>query len=132
MKDFLLDTHNFLWAIFQPEQLGQPTLSVLENSENNIFVSNITFWEISLKYDLGKLTLGCKPDDLLKVVDEMGLIKISITSEEATLFYQLPKVTHKDPFDRMLIWLAFSRNLVLISKDSQFNLYHQYGLQAIW
>jgi PIN domain nuclease of toxin-antitoxin system len=132
VKDYLLNTHSFLWAIFQPEQLGLQYVSVLENSDNNIFVSNITFWEISLKYALGKLTLGCKPNDLVKVADEMGLIKISISSEAAALFYQLPKVAHKDLFDRMLIWQAISRNLILISKGSQFNLYHQYGLQAIW
>jgi PIN domain nuclease of toxin-antitoxin system len=48
------------------------------------------------------------------------------------LFYQLPKLAHKDPLDRMLIWHAISRDLVLISKDSQFNHYSQYGLQCIW
>ncbi|MFZ2168983.1 MAG: type II toxin-antitoxin system VapC family toxin [Methylococcaceae bacterium] len=132
MNSYLLDTHSLLWSIWQPEKLGLQAIAVLENTENNVFVSGITFWEISLKYSLGKLTLGCKPDDLLKVTDDMGFAKISLSLEEAALFYQLPKLAHKDPFDRMLIWQAISRDLVLISKDSQFNHYRQYGLQCIW
>jgi PIN domain nuclease of toxin-antitoxin system len=132
MKSYLLDTHSFLWSIFQPEKLGKQSISVLENTDNKIFVSSITLWEIALKYSMGKLKLGCKPDDLLKIINEMGFEKLSLTLEESALFYQLPRLAHKDPFDRMLIWQAISNDLVLISKDGQFDNYSQYGLQVIW
>ncbi|MDO9049584.1 MAG: type II toxin-antitoxin system VapC family toxin [Methylobacter sp.] len=132
MKSYLLDTHSFLWSIWQPEKLGQDAVNILENVDSPIFVSSITLWEISLKYSLGKLKLGCKPEDLLKVIDDMGFKKILLTFEEAALFYQLPKLAHKDPFDRMLIWQAVSNDLILISKDSQFDNYSQYGLNVIW
>ncbi len=132
MKQYLLDTHSFLWSIWQPEKLGQKALDVIEDSDNIIFVSSITFWEISLKHSIGKLTLGCKPDDLLNYADDMGFIKIPLTSEESALCYQLPKSTHKDPFDRMLIWQSIANDLILISKDSQFPNYNQYGLKIIW
>lgn len=65
MTSYLLDTHSFLWSIWQPEKLGQQAVAILENTDNRIIVSSITLWEISLKYSLGKLKLGCKPDDLL-------------------------------------------------------------------
>ena len=58
MNTYLLDTHSFLWSIWQPEKLGKQAVAVLENTDNKVFVSSITFWEISLKYALGKLTLG--------------------------------------------------------------------------
>jgi PIN domain nuclease of toxin-antitoxin system len=132
MNNYLLDTHSFLWSIWQPEKLGKQAIAVLENTDTMVFVSSITFWEISLKYALGKLTLGCKPDELLKLSDDMGIKKISLTPEESALFYQLPKLAHKDPFDRMLIWQAVANDLILISKDGQFNHYSQYGLKVIW
>ncbi|MCF7967084.1 MAG: type II toxin-antitoxin system VapC family toxin [Methylobacter tundripaludum] len=132
MKSYLLDTHTFLWSIWQPEKLGQQAVAVLENTDNRAFVSSITLWEISLKYALGKLTLGCKPNDLLKVIDDMGFEKLILSHEEAALFYQLPKFAHKDPFDRMLIWQVVSNDLILISKDNQFDQYSQYGLNVIW
>ena len=52
MTSYLLDTHSFLWSIWEPEKLGQQAIAVLENSENDVAVSSITFWEISLKYSL--------------------------------------------------------------------------------
>ncbi len=132
MNSYLLDTHSFLWSIWQPEKLGQQALTVLEKTDNKVFVSSITFWEISLKFALGKLALGCKPDDLLKFADEMGFVKMSLTPEEAAMFHQLPKLSHKDPFDRMLIWQAIANDLVLISKDGQFDNYSQFGLNVTW
>ena len=86
MNSYLLDTHSFLWSIWQPENLGQQSVAVLENTDNKVFVSSITFWEISLKYALGKLTLGCKPEELLKFADDMGFAKISLTWGESALF----------------------------------------------
>jgi PIN domain nuclease of toxin-antitoxin system len=132
MSSYLLDTHRFLWSIWQPEKLGKKAAVVLEKTDNIIFVSSITFWEIPLKYALGKLTLGCKPDELIKISDDMGFAKTSLTPEESALFYQLPKLAHKDPFDRMLIWQAVVNDLILISKDGQFDNYSQYGLKIIW
>lgn len=132
MKSYLLDTHSFLWSILEPEKLGNQAKVILENTDNKIFVSSVTLWEISLKYSLGKLKLGCKPDELLKTLDEMGFEKTSLTVEEAALSYQLPKLAHKDPFDRMLIWLAISHNFDLISKDGKFDNYQQFGLNVIW
>ncbi|MGG7054051.1 type II toxin-antitoxin system VapC family toxin [Nitrosomonas sp. ANs5] len=132
MKRYLLDTHSLLWSIWQPEKLGAQALAVLENTNNPVFVSSISLWEISLKYSLGKLNLGCKPSDLLPIMDEMGFERMILSFEEAALFYQLPRIAHKDPFDRMLIWQAISNDLVLISKDGHFGQYNQFGLQVIW
>lgn len=133
MNGYLLDTHSLLWAILEPEKLGKQAISILENVDNRILVSSITFWEISLKYSLGKLTLSCNPDDLLvAAINEMGFEKLPLTSEETALFYQLPRLPHKDPFDRMLIWQAISHDLILISKNSKFEDYNQYGLNVIW
>ncbi len=132
MKSYLLDTHSFLWSILEPEKLGKQAQIILENTDNKIFVSSVTLWEISLKYSLGKLKLGCKPNELLKTLDEMGFEKIPLTVEEAALCYQLPRLAHKDPFDRMLIWQAISHDFDLISKDDKFDNYSQFGLNVIW
>ncbi|MBT9098105.1 type II toxin-antitoxin system VapC family toxin [Methylovulum psychrotolerans] len=128
----MLDTHSFLWSIWEPEKLGSQAVAVIENADNEVFVSCISFWEVSLKYALGKLSLGCNPDTLLKLADDMGFTTIPLTPKEAALFYQLPKLAHKDPFDRMLIWQAVANDWVLISKDSQFDAYGSSGLKTIW
>ena len=54
---FLLDTHSFLWAVFDPEKLSRSARKMIEDPANDVLVSVITFWEISLKYNLGRIAL---------------------------------------------------------------------------
>jgi PIN domain nuclease of toxin-antitoxin system len=133
MSAYLLDTHSFLWSVFAPEKLSQPVHAALSDYHNFVYVSSVTFWEISLKAGIGKLTLtGCLPDELPEIAQRMGYLSLSLEPEEAACFHRLPKLPHKDPFDRMLIWQAIQRRLVLISKDSAFSQYHSLGLQTFW
>jgi len=46
--------------------------------------------------------------------------------------YSLPKMIHKDPFDRMIIWQAISHDLTLISNDKHFQAYQKLGLKTLW
>jgi PIN domain nuclease of toxin-antitoxin system len=129
----LLDTHTFLWAVFAPEKLSTSAKEKICAPENRICVSTISFWEISLKFALGKIELeNCKPDDLPDIAAQMQVEIIQPTAEESASFYQLPKVMHKDPFDRMIIWQAIQQSLVLISKDSEFPEYQAFGLKVLW
>jgi len=74
MKKYLIDTHIFLWLVFDPERVGSKKLEILKDPRNRIFIANISFWEISLKYNLGKLDLsGLAPDELPKVAQNMRI-----------------------------------------------------------
>ncbi len=54
---YLIDTHVLLWSLFDTSKLSKKVYGILLDIENEIYVSNITFWEISLKYGIGKLSL---------------------------------------------------------------------------
>jgi PIN domain nuclease of toxin-antitoxin system len=133
MSTYLLDTHSFLWSVFDPSKLSRPVHAELANIDNLVYVSSVTFWEISLKAGIGKLTLaGCLSDELPEIANRLGYLSLPLEPGEAASFYRLPKYTHKDPFDRMLIWQAIQRQFVLISKDRAFDEYRLMGLQAFW
>ena len=66
------------------------------------------------------------------IAAQMHIEIIQPTAQETASFYQLPKVKHKDPFDRMIIWQAIQQPLVLISKDADFPEYKELGLKALW
>jgi len=130
---YLLDTHSFLWAAFEPKKLSGPARDLITQPDHRVVVSSITFWEISIKSVLGKLELvDCLPDDLPGVASQMGLEFVHLEADVAASFYRLPRQLHKDPFDRMIIWLAIQKQLTLISKDKAFNAYSEYGLQTAW
>jgi len=130
---YILDTHTFLWSLFDTTKLPRPVIDILLNEANDIYVSTITFWEISLKYSIGKLSLNnVLPDDLPAYSKKSGFEIISFDDKIASSFYKLPRVEHFDPIDRLLIWQAINSDMIIITKDDKFKEYIQYGLRIFW
>ena len=129
---YLIDTHIFLWSLFSPQKISHPIAKIIKEPGNRIFVSAITFWEIALKFSLKRLELeGITPDELPEFANKMNFELLSLGAEEAAFFYHLPRISHKDPFDRMLIWQAIREKMVLISKDRKISAYEDYGLKIL-
>ena len=129
---YLLDTHILLWAIFYPEKLSLKVNNILNDTENEILVTSINFWEISIKFAKGNLKLDeYLPDDLTEIAEEMGFELKNLTIEETSSSHNLSGEYHKDPFDRMLIWQAIHNNFTLISDDKFVNMYKANGLKVV-
>jgi PIN domain nuclease of toxin-antitoxin system len=79
---------------------------IISNSNNEIFVSTVTFWEITLKASIKKLSFeNIEINDFPKYAREMGFTIMDLKEMETITFHELPpKENHKDPFDRMLLW----------------------------
>ena len=129
----LLDTCTFLWTVSHSENLSQKAIATIKNPKNEIFVSAVSFWEISIKTRIKKIDLDTiEPEDLIALAEKMDFQFISLTPEEAITYHRLKEETHKDPFDRILIWQSISRNMTLISKDREFYKFIPHGLKLIW
>lgn len=127
---YLIDTHIFLWSLLEPQKLPHGAEEAIRRQENEISVSTVTFFEIALKYSLNKLELtGVTPDELPGYALQMGFETLDLNAEDAASFYHLPRISHKDPFDRLIIWQAIRGRMMLISKDTQFSAYRQFGLK---
>lgn len=130
---YLLDTHTLLWALLDPGKLSKKVKLILEEPAHAVFISAVTFWEISLKYSLGKLDLqGIAADELPAVAAEAGFELLPLLPQEAAAYYKLEAGWHRDPFDRMLIRQAIDRGLTVISKDEQVARYRSSGLAVLW
>ncbi len=128
---YIIDTHILLWTILDPGKLSQNILSVYEQADE-VQASNINFWEISLKYKLGKLELGdLTPENILTAAENSHFKIININSQITSTMYKLPLAEHKDPFDRILIWYAIQNNIPIISRDGLFKQYENAGLKII-
>lgn len=128
----LLDTHTFLWTALSPKKLSPNTRDTILDPDNDIFVSVVTHWEVSLKFALGKIELhNMSPGDLPDAASQIGFNVLPLDAEAAASFFRLPRL-HKDPFDRMLIWQAIRGGLTLISKDANFARYRGQGLRLLW
>ena len=131
---YLLDTHTFIWAVLEPNKLGKKGKEIIINKKNEIYVSSISFWEISLKASIKKFSFGnVNVKDFPKYARDMDFSVMDMQENEAITFHELPpKKDHSDPFDRMLIWLAITKGLTLISKDKLFEQYREDGLKLTW
>jgi PIN domain nuclease of toxin-antitoxin system len=128
---YLLDTHVFVWMLINPEKLSAKSTSIIIHSKD-VSISSVSLWEIAIKYKLGKLNLrDTTPDDLLAKAEEMEIQVLPLKGQEAVSFFRLVS-THKDPFDRMIVWQSIRNNMVLVSKDNRLNEFTQSGLQLIW
>ena len=91
-----------------------------------------SLWEISLKFGIGKLEIGdVRPEDLPGAARETGFKVIDLSPDDAASFHRLPRLAHKDPFDRMLVRQAIRGKLTLISRDRQMEAYRQWGLEIL-
>jgi len=66
---YLLDTHTLLWSLFEQSRLVKKGAEVIHNPDHSVFVSVVSFWELSLKFAIGKLELDIvTPDDFPALV----------------------------------------------------------------
>ena len=123
-----------LFALADSKRLSASAANFLRDRQNEVFVSVVSFWELSLKVSLGKLSLsGISPDQVPGYALSMGLTFLPLAADTACTFHQLPKIgKHRDPFDRILVWQAIREDLVLISRDRAMNSYETRGLSLVW
>ncbi|WP_316831037.1 type II toxin-antitoxin system VapC family toxin [Pedobacter aquatilis] len=130
---YLLDTHVLIWSLMYSSKLSDNCIKILKDRKNTIFVSAISFWEISLKHSLNKLEISnILPDRIPELAVEAGYELLPLLPEEAANYHQLKGTWHRDPFDRMLIGQAIQKNITLISKDESISKYQAEGLKIVW
>ncbi len=89
----------------------------------------MSFWEISLKYSLGKLSLsGITPAEMPKAAREMRIQILGVEIEDVATYHILRKTSHRDPFDRMIVWQCVRRQWPLIPSESLLELSQSQGL----
>jgi len=125
---YLLDTHAFLWFVSGDKKLPKEIKELVKNVNESCFISIASFWEITIKVQLGKLKLGLSIEELFEFTSRNKIEIIDINSEHLIELMNLPFM-HSDPFDRLIVSQGISENLILISKDSELN---KYGIKLIW
>ena len=130
----LLDTCAFLWLVQAPQRLSRPARGILRDTAAEVSVSAVSFWEMSLKQALGKLSLkGVTIEGLVDVAAAHHCELLPLNAQVASTFHKLPLLgKHRDPFDRMLVWQAIQHDLTLVSRDRAMEAYQTQGLTILW
>ncbi len=125
----LLDTCAFLWFLEGDPRMPRAVVCRLLEPTCEVFVSLVSFWEIQIKYSLGKLTLQQPPELLLpQAMTQNGFVLLPLDAQAIFQWGRLPW-HHRDPFDRLLIAQANINGLEVITNDSVFQ---DYPVRVVW
>jgi PIN domain nuclease of toxin-antitoxin system len=121
--NFLLDTHAFLWFVNDNPKLSNHLKDLIEDENNISYLSTASLWEMSIKYNLGKLTLNTSYEAFIEEEIVKSRIKLlNIELEHLKINANLPS-HHGDPFDRLIIAQSIVENIPIITVDSVFKKY---------
>ncbi len=110
----LLDTHIVLWVMQGASQLSPQARRLIDGADQ-VYVSSVSLWEVSIKAGLGKLKVDM---DLLDMrLRETAMLQLPMTWDHAAALRRLPRL-HGDPFDRMLVAQAVSEPMHLLTHDA--------------
>ncbi|WP_138483765.1 type II toxin-antitoxin system VapC family toxin [Dyadobacter bucti] len=129
---YIIDTHTFLWFNEGSDQLSKLSRKIIEDQNNEIFVSIASLWEISIKTALKKLEISGSYESVLDDLVQANIEILPINFLHTVYQHKLP-LYHKDPFDRIIVSQALGEKLDLLSGDQILDSYFdEYPVKRIW
>lgn len=93
-------------------------------------VSVVSVWEVAIKCHSGKLRMEEPPASWFEaLLERHRLRELPLESRTVCAAALLPPV-HRDPFDRVLVALAQSRSLTLLTSDRTLSQYP--NIRTLW
>lgn len=127
--NYLLDTHSFIWWNENSPRLPVHVRQALSDRSNQIWLSHVSVWELQIKIQIGKLTLGAPLADLIDQEIRLNRLRLlSISYDDILKLDSLP-MHHRDPFDRMIIAQTLMGGFHLVACDAEFAAY---GVPLFW
>ncbi len=114
----LLDTHTLLWLMAGDNKLGAQSKEKIDNAyhQGQLAVSAISFWEIAMLQNKGRIELIENIQNWRKQRLRQGILEIPINGEIGIHSTQLENL-HPDPADRLIVSTALLNDAMLITAD---------------
>lgn len=103
----LLDTHVLIYLLFEEGRLGRQTRQLIAEAwpTNNVAVSAITFWEVAMLHEKGRMTLLRNIESWRDSLFDDGLVEIPMDGKIGIRANTLLDF-HADPADRIIVATA--------------------------
>ena len=128
----LLDTHIAIWALNDDPQLSPKARKLLLDSNNIIYYSTISVWEVLLKHAKNPANLELTASDFSRYCLQAGFYPLTLSDKHIlaveTLSRPVHAKKHNDPFDRLLLAQAKVKEFFFLTHDS---LIPDYGEECI-
>ena len=128
-QSYLFDTHSLIfWD--SKEAVSQEYVKFFDQQDQKgcIYVSSISFWEIALLVKKGRIEINDVHAWKNELLSNTNIRLLDPSATELIDSTLLPE-HHKDPFDRVLITQANSRNLLFVTQDQTIR---EYDVSVFW
>lgn len=113
----LVDTCTFLWLAAADPRLSDAAESACRDPLNDVYLSALSAWEVSIKYRIGRLPLPEPPRRYVTSRREWLGLKPLPFDERAAAHDDLLPALHADPFDRGLVCQAILNGMTIVTPD---------------
>ena len=125
---YFLDTHTLIWTLDGDKRLSKKAAMAIKNTDNTLYVSIASLWEIAIKRSLNKLDFQLSFSQIYKDLNHLQVTLVPINQAHLEELEKLP-FHHGDPFDRTIIAQAKTYRAGVITKDGDFP---DYNLETLW
>lgn len=115
----LLDTHVWVWALLQPEQIAGDTSAVLADAGNELWLSPVSVWELLMLVERGRVELDRAPREWVSEALDAWPIRDAPLNRDVALRSRSLDLAHEDPADRFIASTALEYDLVLVTRDTR-------------
>lgn len=115
--NILLDTHIWLWAQTDRPRIKKSLAEVLENPENQLWLSSISVWEAMMLFETRWIEIETDPSVWIRQAVASGSLLEAPLTHEIALHSRLLDLPHKDPADRFIAATALVNNFTLATAD---------------
>ena len=114
---YLLDTHIWLWSLLEPDRVSADAAAILEDDDNELFISPITLWETLILAERGKIELHPTPTEWIEEALKRSPVKEATLSHAIAVKSRQVELPHQDPADRFIAATAWEYGMTLITTD---------------
>jgi PIN domain nuclease of toxin-antitoxin system len=126
---YLLDTHALVWWLYNVPRLPDRVARLIEDRENQLFVSAVSAFEVANKFRIGKWAeMAALAISFDEITAAAGFVTIPVASSDASQAGLL-KSDHRDPFDRLIAAQAIAGKMPVLSIDTAFDAL---GAERVW
>lgn len=113
----LLDTHIWIWSVGAPGNLRKRVADAIRNENNELWLSPISIWELSILVKKGRMELDDQIDSwIARTFAQIPFREAPLTYEVAGEVSKL-RFSHADPADHFIAASARVFDLTLVTAD---------------
>jgi PIN domain nuclease of toxin-antitoxin system len=127
----LLDTHIWIWSAIEPARLKPSVARALDDEENELWLSPISIWELSVLVKKQRIELDGQLEAwVARALSNAKFREAPVTNDVVFEVSRL-RFSHRDPADHFIAASAKVFDLTLVTGDPRLIKLKQQGLAVL-